>query len=94
MSISREQRKSTPRTAKQKRERDYKAEYKWQGTEEQKKRRAGRNAARAKMEKAGKVKKGDGKDVSHKDHNTRNNKSSNLEVLSEHKNSKEHGRKY
>ena len=33
---------------------------------EQKKRRAGRNAARRKMEAAGKVRKGDGKDVDHR----------------------------
>ena len=33
---------------------------------EQKKNRAARNAARAKMMKTGKVKKGDGKDVAHK----------------------------
>lgn len=46
--------------------RDYKAEYaKYQGTAEQKKNRAARNAARAKMMKAGKVRKGDGKDVAH-----------------------------
>jgi len=46
--------------------RDYKAEYaKYQGTAEQKKNRAARNAARAKMMKAGKVSKGDGKDVAH-----------------------------
>lgn len=46
--------------------RDYKAEYaKYQGTAEQKKNRAARNAARAKMMKAGKVHKGDGKDVAH-----------------------------
>ena len=46
--------------------RDYKAEYaKYQGTSVQKKNRAQRNAARAKMMKAGKVSKGDGKDVAH-----------------------------
>lgn len=46
--------------------RDYRAEYdKYQGTEQQKKNRAQRNAARAKMAKAGKVRKGDGKDVAH-----------------------------
>ncbi len=46
--------------------RNYRAEYdKYQGTEQQKKNRAARNAARAKMMKAGKVKKGDGKDVAH-----------------------------
>lgn len=46
--------------------RDYKREYElYQGKPEQKKNRAARNAARAKMMKAGKVKKGDGKDVAH-----------------------------
>lgn len=46
--------------------RNYKREYElYQGTEEQKKNRAQRNAARAKMMKAGKVHKGDGKDVAH-----------------------------
>ena len=46
--------------------RDYEMEYKtYQGTPEQIKKRAMRNAARAKMMKAGKVKKGDGKDVAH-----------------------------
>lgn len=47
--------------------RDFKDEYqKYQGTPEQKKNRAKRNAARATAEKAGKVHKGDGKDVDHK----------------------------
>lgn len=47
--------------------RDYKTEYeKYQGTAEQKKKRALRNNARAQLEKEGKVKKGDGKDVGHK----------------------------
>ena len=46
--------------------RDYKREYEiYQGTEQQKKNRAMRNAARRKMIKAGKAKKGDGKDVAH-----------------------------
>jgi len=46
--------------------RDYRKEYDtYQGTEQQKKNRAARNAARAKMMKAGKVHKGDGKDVAH-----------------------------
>jgi hypothetical protein len=46
--------------------RDYKREYAtYQGTEEQKKNRAMRNAARRKMVKAGKAHKGDGKDVGH-----------------------------
>lgn len=47
-------------------DRNYKREYQmYQGSEEQKKNRAARNAARAKMMKAGKVRKGDGKDVAH-----------------------------
>lgn len=41
-----------------------------------------RKKARYAMEKAGKVKRGDGKDVDHKDGNTKNNKPSNLRVLS------------
>lgn len=59
--------------------RDYKKEYReYQGTPEQIKNRAMRNAARRKMEKAGKARKGDGKDVDHKDGNPRNNSMSNL----------------
>jgi hypothetical protein len=47
--------------------RDYRKEYdNYQGKPEQVKNRAARNAARRKMEKEGKVKKGDGKDVDHK----------------------------
>jgi hypothetical protein len=46
--------------------RNYRREYDtYQGSEQQKKNRAARNAARAKMMKAGKVHKGDGKDVAH-----------------------------
>lgn len=47
--------------------RDYKREYeKYHADGEQKKNRAARNGARRKMEKAGKVRKGDGMDVAHK----------------------------
>jgi hypothetical protein len=46
--------------------RNYRDEYdKYQGTPEQKRNRAKRNAARAKLAKVGKVKKGDGMDVAH-----------------------------
>jgi hypothetical protein len=46
--------------------RDYKKEYReYHGKPEQKKRRAQRNAARAKAKKEGKVHKGDGKEVHH-----------------------------
>lgn len=67
--------------------RNYKKEYaNYQGTSEQKKRRAKRNAARSKMERAGKVRKGDGRDVDHSDGNPRNNASSNLRVKSKSSN--------
>lgn len=47
--------------------RNYRKEYDtYHGTDKQKKNRAQRNAARRKMTKAGKVRKGDGKDVSHR----------------------------
>ena len=47
-------------------DRNYKKEYEeFQATPEQKKRRAQRNAARRKAMAAGKVKKGDGKEVDH-----------------------------
>ena len=67
--------------------RDYKKEYaEFHGKDGEKKRRAGRNTARRKMTAAGKVKKGDGKDVHHKDRNTKNNKRSNLSVMPRKKN--------
>lgn len=47
-----------------------------------KKDRASRNAARSTMAKAGKVSKGDGKDVDHKNMNPRQNGKSNLKVVS------------
>lgn len=63
--------------------RDYRSEYdNYQGRDAQKKRRAMRNAARAKMEKAGKVSKGDGKDVNHRSGSPKNNSMSNLQVQS------------
>jgi hypothetical protein len=46
--------------------RPYKKEYEqYQGTPEQKKNRAARNAARAKLMQEGKAHKGDGKDAAH-----------------------------
>tara|TARA_R100001377_G_C3116354_1_gene84379 strand:- start:63 stop:308 length:246 start_codon:yes stop_codon:yes gene_type:complete len=61
--------------------RNYKKEYaEFHGKAGEKKRRAGRNTARRKMATAGKVSKGDGKDVHHKDSNTKNNKRANLAV--------------
>ena len=55
---------------------------KYNSQPEQKRRRAERNASRAKMEKAGKVRKGDGKDVDHRNHNTSDQSASNLRVMS------------
>ena len=49
---------------------------------EQKKRRAERNAARRLMEEKGKVRKGDGKDVDHRNHNTSDKSGKNLKVMS------------
>ena len=60
--------------------RNFRDEYlSYHASPEQKKRRAQRNAARRKMERAGHVRKGDGKDVHHK--NGMSNHSSNLAVL-------------
>jgi hypothetical protein len=46
--------------------RDYKQEYLYQGTSEQKHNRALRNAARRDAERRGIVHKGDGKDIDHR----------------------------
>jgi len=67
--------------------RDYAAEYRnYHSKPEQKKNRAARNAARAAMVKKGKVKKGDGKDVTHRNGNPRDNSPKNLGVLAASKN--------
>tara|TARA_Y100000401_G_scaffold98804_1_gene86780 strand:- start:365 stop:589 length:225 start_codon:yes stop_codon:yes gene_type:complete len=67
--------------------RNYRREYDtYHAKPAQKKNRASRNAARRKMEKAGRACKGDGKDVDHKDGNPRNNKRSNLRIQSKKKN--------
>ena len=67
--------------------RDYKKEYReYHSKPEQKKRRAGRNAARRIMEMVGKAKKGDGKDVDHKNGNPTDNRKKYLRVISKSKN--------
>lgn len=64
-------------------DRDYRKEYDdYHATPEQKKRRAARNKARRFLTKEGRVHKGDGRDVDHKDHNPMNNSSSNIRVRS------------
>ena len=61
--------------------RDYREEYdSFHGTPKEKKRRAARNKARRHLEREGRVRKNDGKDVDHKDHNPLNNSSSNIRV--------------
>ena len=65
------------------RKRDYRKEYDdYHAKPEQVKRRASRNSARSEMAKSGRVKKGDGKDVDHKDFNPTNNSKKNLRVVS------------
>ena len=61
--------------------RDYKREYRnYQGSPEQIRKRSQRNKARRKLEKEGRVHKGDGKDVDHKNGINAGNSSSNLRV--------------
>lgn len=63
--------------------RDYAKEYRdYHGSPEQIKRRAGRNKARRLMIKKGKVRKGDGNDVDHRNHSTTDNRPSNLRIMS------------
>ena len=68
--------------------RDYGKERKYDGKPSVKKKRAARNRARYKLEKEGKVTKGDGKDVDHKKPLSKGgtNKRSNLSVKSASKN--------
>ena len=62
--------------------RDYRAEYdNYHSSAKQKKNRAARNSARRTMEKKGRVKKGDGNDVTHRNGDPRDNGSKNLGVL-------------
>ncbi len=63
-----------------------KQQRKFNSSPTQKKRRAGRNAARRKMVKAGKARKGDGKDVEHRNKNTRDNSKGNITMRNRSKN--------
>jgi hypothetical protein len=64
------------------RDRDYRREYDdYHGTERQKKRRAARNKARRHMQKSGRVRKGDGREVDHKNYNAEDNSEGNLRVV-------------
>ena len=67
--------------------RNYGSEYKkYQSSSKQKKRRASRNTARNRMIAAGEAKRGDGKDVAHKNGNPMDNRRSNLKVVPASKN--------
>jgi len=67
--------------------RDYKKEYKeYHSRPEQRANRSKRVLARRKLEKEGRVTKGDGKDVDHRDGNAQNNSDSNLRVINRHLN--------
>lgn len=70
--------------------RDYRKEYdEYQGTPEQKKRRAQRNAARRKAMREGKVRKGDGKEVDHRGMNRKGRlNNDNVRVVSKKTNRK------
>jgi len=71
-------------------ERNYKLEYaNYQGKPEQIAKRSSRNKARRKLEAQGRVSKGDGKDVDHRDRNPLNNGDGNLRVKK-----KEHNRSF
>ena len=70
-----------------KKKRNYRKEYdEYHGTAEQRANRSKRVLARRKMMKKGKVRKGDGKDVDHKNGNPQDNSDDNLRVMSKHKN--------
>ena len=74
---------------KNKKDRDYKREYEtYHGKPEQKANRAKRNKARAEMQEAGRVSKGDGMDVDHKTPLSKGGSTSkaNLAVKSKHAN--------
>jgi|TARA_R100000479_G_scaffold111330_1_gene56022 hypothetical protein len=61
--------------------RNYRSEYARE-TGERKAKRAARNRARYSLMKQGRVKKGDGKDVDHKNRNAMDNRPSNLRAMS------------
>ncbi len=58
----------------------------YNSTPEAKKDRAARNKARREAIRDGRVKKGDGKDIDHKNGNPRDNRKSNTQVMSKSKN--------
>ena len=72
-----------------KKKRNYRKEYdSYHAKPAQKKARASRNSARKKMAKSGKVRKGDGREVDHKNGDPRDNRRKNLRVVSRRANRK------
>ena len=72
---------------KKKSKRNYRKEYdNYHGKKEQIQRRQNRNAANSIAKKKGIVKKGDGKDVAHKNGNPNDNRTSNLVAQSKSRN--------
>lgn len=67
------------------------AQAKYNAKPEQKKRRAQRNKSRRMLMRKGLVRKGDGKDVDHNNHNTADNSAGNLTVRSKSENRKDGG---
>lgn len=62
--------------------RDYKSEYaKFHSSTKSKRDRASRNKVRRQAEREGRVRKGDGMDVDHRNGNPRDNRRSNLRVV-------------
>ena len=75
-----------------KEDRDYKDEYeKHHASPEQRARRISRTVTRKKAEREGRVSKGDGKDIDHKDHNPHNDSPSNLRIKSKSSNRSDNG---
>ena len=67
--------------------RNYKSDYeKFQSSPDQIADRSSRNSARREAENQGKVKKGDGKDVDHKNGNPRDNSNTNIRIVPKSKN--------
>ena len=75
-----------------KEDRDYADEYKkHHASPEQRARRISRTVTRKKAEREGRVAKGDGKDIDHKDHNPHNDSPSNLRIKSKSSNRSDNG---